>query len=133
MNKQILNELTSEIQSAYEQGVTLEHAERLASKFLHAQLSLSEALKAADLDARMKKSGNKAVRAGAYLEEATKGDKKPSDTFIEAHVNTKEAVIEQQLALDEAEVALDELKRYYDIFHEAHVHFRGIAKGRFGD
>jgi len=35
----------------------------------------------------------------------------------------------EQDALDKAEVEKDELTRIYNIFKEAHVYFRGIAKG----
>lgn len=131
ISKDQLKDLEDVIVSSYESGVTLEEAEKLASRFLHAQIQVSSRLRELDLDARMKKSGAKAVRAAVYLSEATKGDKKPSDVMLQAHVDRDSLVQDAQNALDAAEVDRDELDRYFSIFREAHIHFRGIAKGRF--
>ena len=121
--------LIADIQKSYEEGVTVEEAERLAGKFLHAQIMVSEELRKADLDARMRKSGVKAVRAAVYMSNATKSEKKPSDTYLEAIINMDEIVIGEQKALDEAEVLVDQLKTHLSVFKEAHIHFRSIAKG----
>lgn len=109
----------------------MEAAEKLAGKFLIAQIRTSEELKKADLDARMKKTGVKAIKAAVYMEGATKGERKPSDTLLEATVNLDKMVQEEQGRLDEAEVARDELEHYYNVFREAHIHFRSVAKGSF--
>lgn len=122
-------ELVKDIQRSYEEGVTVEEAERLAGKFLHAQISASEEFRKADLDARMRKSGLKAVKAAVYMTNATKTEKKPSDTYLEAIINMDEIVIAEQKALDEAEVLVDQLRTYLSVFKEAHIHFRSIAKG----
>lgn len=126
-----IKDLEKDIVKAYESGVTLEEAERLAGKFLHAQIQLSGRLKAADLDARMRKSGLKAVKAVVYLEESKKGDKKPTEATLTAMIDSNPVVSMEQDAYDQTEVDKDELQRLYDVFHEAHVYFRGIAKGRF--
>lgn len=134
MNSQtieLFEELSKDITLAYESGVTLDQAERLASKFLSAQLSIAKLLETADLDARMKKSGTKAVKAAVYMQEATKTDKKPSDVMLAAKVDMDELVLGEQKSLDEAEVYHDSLERYYSIFKEAHIFFRGVAKGNF--
>lgn len=128
---ELIAELTQKIKGAYESGVTVGEAEKLASEFLHAQLLIADELKAADLNARMRKTGSKAVRAALYMQEATKGDKKPSDTFIENVINVNDLVQGEQERLDTAEVELDALQNTFNIFREAHIHFRGIAKGRF--
>lgn len=136
MNKALVDlceSLTLKIKSSYESGVGLEEAERLAGEFLYAQMQISDSLKVSDLDARMKKTGVKAIKAAAYMTEATKGDKKPSDTFIQAVVDQDKNVIGSQDLLDSAESERDHLQNYMNIFKEAHIHFRGIAKGRFGD
>ncbi len=127
----LCEDLKLEIQKSYEEGITLEEAEKLAGKFLSAQISVAEVLKAADLDARMKKSGSKAVKAALYMQEATKGDKKPSDTFIQNIVDMNEIVQNEQNRLDAAEVEVDALNNYYNIFREAHIFFRGVSRGRF--
>lgn len=124
-------ELEVKIQDSYESGISLEEAERLATQFLTAQLQVSRELQKADLDARMRKSGVKAIRAAIYLEAATKGDKKPSDVMLEAIVNSNDLVAGEQQRYDEAESALGSLERYYNIFREAHVHFRQLSKGKF--
>lgn len=131
--KQFCEQLEVKIQKSYEQGVTLEESERLAGEFLHAQLKISEELKNRDLDARMRKSGLKAVRAHAYLDIIQKNDKKPTETHISALIDTNALVSSSQDELDSSEVNRDELERYYDVFQNAHVHYRSIAKGRFGD
>lgn len=123
--------LESKIQQSYEQGITLEEAERLAGEFLHAQLIVSTELKKADLDARMKKSGIKAVRASAYLDIVQSNEKKPTETQIASMIDINKLVGQEQDKLDKAEVDRDELERYYDIFNNAHIHFRTVAKGRF--
>lgn len=123
--------LEEQIANSYEQGVTLEESEKLAGKFLHAQMVVSRELQQQDLDARMKKTGVKAVRAAVYMEAATKGDKKPSDVLLQALVDMSEIVTGEQKRFDEAESTRDELERYYNIFREAHVHFRQLSKGKF--
>lgn len=130
MNKRY-QELTDKIKNTYEEGVTLEQAEKLAGEFLHAMLIVSEELRNADLDSRMKKTGVKAIKSAVYMEAATKTDKKPSDTFLDAVVNMDKLVMDEQKCFDEAEVEKDALQNHLNIFREAHLHFRTIAKGRF--
>lgn len=127
----LCEELTKDIKDSYESGVTMEGAENLAAKFLYAQIQVSEELKSADLDSRMRKSGLKAIKAALYMEAATKTDKKPSDSFLENLITTDKIVSAQQNNYDESECNKEELERYYNIFREAHIYFRGIAKGRF--
>lgn len=129
--KKFLERLQDKIKASYEEGVTIENAEKLAGEFLYAQMVLSTQLKTADLDSRMRKSGVKAVRAAVYMDACSKSDKKPTENALENTMNTNEIVQAEQDALDKAEVERDDLKRYYDIFREAHIYFRGIAKGNF--
>lgn len=124
--------LQDKIKDSYEQGVTTEAAERLAGEFLNAQLVVAEELREADLDSRMKKTGVKAIRAIVYMEAATKDTKKPSDVLLEHLINSSELVVLEQKKYDEAEVLRDSLQNYFNIFKEAHIHFRSIAKGSFG-
>lgn len=123
--------LVNKIKNTYESGVTMDEAERLAAEFLGAMLSASEALKSSDLDARMRKSGTKALKASVYLREATKGDKKPTESMLSALVDSNTVVQEEQDAVDSAEATRDALERQYNIFREAHIYYRGISKGRF--
>ena len=95
------------------------------------QLIISKELAALDLDARMRKSGVKAIRGAVYLEEARRGDKKPSDTMLTAFVDTSDLVTGEQKRLDEAEVKKAELERIFDILTNGHIHYRTIAKGSF--
>ncbi len=133
-NKQFLTlceSLKNDIIKSYEEGVTLEEAERLAAKFLNGSIQVGEALRVTDLDRRMKKSGVKTIRAAAYLEAASQGDKKPSDKLIEAVIDSDPVVVENQKMFDEAEVEVNALENYLSVFHEAHIYYRGIAKGKF--
>lgn len=126
-----LKALEKKIIDTYESGVTLEEAEKLAAEFLHAQLSVSSELTKHSLDLRMKKTGNKSIRAAVYLEIVSAADKKPTESQISAIIETDKTVAAQQDALDKAEVLTAELERYYDIFVNAHIFYRGIAKGKF--
>lgn len=129
--KTLCQHLETKIEDSYTNGVTLDEAEKLAAEFLHAQIKVSEQLKSSDLDARMRKSGVKAIRAAIYMEAATKGDKKPTEAALAATVDMNEIVQGEQKAFDEAEVNRDELERYYNIFQQAHVYYRQISKGKF--
>lgn len=132
MFKELCKKLETKIQESYETGVSLQEAERLAGEFLYALIKVSDELRITDLDARTKKAGVKAIRAAVYLEAATKDPKKPSDVMLSALVDTSELVQGEQDRLDMAEVDRDALERYYNIFNQAHLHFRAIAKGSFG-
>lgn len=124
-------QLEAKIQAAYTEGVTVDEAEKLAGEFLHAMLQVSEQLKAADLDSRMRKTGVKAVRAAIYMQEATKDSKKPTEAMLSALVDSHEVVQSEQNSYDLSEANHDELERMYNIFKEAHIFYRGISRGKF--
>lgn len=124
--------LTNIIENVYLNGTSLDEAERLASRFLHAQLLISAELAKSSLDARMRKSGLKAIRAAVYLDEAKKGEKKPTEVMLASLVDTHEVVRGEQTAMDSADTEREELQRLYDVFGNAHIFFRGVAKGTFG-
>lgn len=129
--KQRCEELETIIQESYTSGTTLDQAEKLAGNFLHAMIQVSTELAKADLDARTRKSGVKAVKAAIYLDTVQKADKKPTEAQISATIDTDTLVSTEQQALDSAEVLKGELERYYDIFNQAHVYYRQISKGTF--
>lgn len=129
--EKLIKDLEAKIVTTYTEGVTVDEAEKLAARFLYAQMQISEALRSADLDARMRKSGLKAVRATVYLDGATKGDKKPSDVLLGAQVDIHEVVQQEADAYEKAEAHKDNLERYYNIAREGHIYFRSIAKGAF--
>jgi len=123
-------ELEKLIQSAYEDSLTMDEAEKLAGNFLHAMLQVSSELSKADLDARTRKSGVKAVRAAMYLGIVQSAEgKKPTEAQIGAMTDTNPLVSSEQSALDSAEVLKGELERFYDIFNQAHIYFRQVSKG----
>jgi len=130
--KEFCANLETKIQASYTEGVTLEQSEKLAGEFLHALMVVSAELRKSDLDSRMRRTGVKAVRAAMYMESASKGDKRPTEAAIAAMVDISPVVQAEQDTLDQAEVERDDLKRYYDIFTNAHIFFRGVAKGNFG-
>lgn len=129
--KEFIDKCTSIIQKAYEESPTLEEAEKYAALFLDAQIRVGTELAAASLDARMRKSGTKALKASVLLDAATKGEKKPADSLLTAIVDSDQMVIESQGGLDRAEVTVDELQNYHSVFREAHIFFRGISRGKF--
>lgn len=130
--KALCDELTAAIKDSYEQGITVEAAERLAGKFLYGQIQVSDELRNCALGARMRKSGVKAIRAAVYLAEVQANDKKPSDVLLGAKVDSDKLVKDEQNAYDASEVQADYLENLLDVFRNGHVHFRTIAKGSFG-
>jgi hypothetical protein len=124
-------QLEAKIQDSYESGTTVDQAEKLAAEFLHAQLKVSDQLKVLDLDARMRKSGVKSIKAALYLDAVQKNDKKPTEAMLSALIDSNELTVGEQSRLDEAEAEKAHLERYYDIFTNAHIFFRGVAKGNF--
>lgn len=129
--KELCDQLESEIKNAYEGNVTLSQAEQLSSQFLYAQLQIAAELQVVDLDKRMKKTGVKAIKAAVYLENAAKGDKKPSDVMLNAMVDVDSIVTGEQEKLDTSEVESEYLERCYNVFKEAHIYFRGLAKSTY--
>lgn len=127
----LINSLVDKVKSTYESSVTLDEAEKLAAEFLYGQMVISEQLKIVDLDARMRKSGYKAICAAIYMENATKSDKKPSDTLLQHLVEQNELVRGERNGLDEIEVERDRLQNYFNIFKDAHIYYRGISRGKF--
>lgn len=130
--RDLCQELTRIIQDAYEGGITVQEAEKLAGRFLHAQLIVAESLHRSDLDTRMRKSGLKALKAGLYMEEVSKSDKKPSDTLLNNIVDSHDQTKLAQGEFDAREADKEALEVYLSVFKEAHIFFRGIAKGSFG-
>lgn len=127
--------LEEKIVSAYEDGVSLDEAEKLAGVFLEAQIKVSRSLASADLDGRMRKSGLKAVKAAVYMDAASPKDpgaKRPTEAALSAIIDSHELVGSEQDAFDKAEVLRAELERYYNIFREAHIFYRSVARGSIG-
>ena len=129
--KEMCQDLENRLTSSYEGGVTMEEAESLAARFLVAQLSVSRELKTRDLDARTRKSGLKAIRAAVYLEIVQGVEKRPTVDMISAMVDSHEIVQQEQNSLDTAEVERADLERYFDVFTNAHIFYRGVSKGNF--
>lgn len=125
-------QLEAKIIQTYTTGVSLEGAEKLAAEFLGAMLLVSDELKKADLSARMRKTGVKAVRAALYADAVKGQDKKPTETAIQSSIDSNDTLISEQNSYDSAEVDKASLDRYYDIFSNSHIFFRGVAKGSFG-
>lgn len=130
--QEICQELEAVILDSYENGTTMEQAERLAARFLHAQLVVSAELRKADLNSRMRKSGLKAIRSAVYIDAATKTDKKPTEAALSATVDLNDIVQGEQAAFDTAEVDRDDLERYYNVFGNAHIFYRSVSKGAYG-
>lgn len=127
----VLAELRTATDSAYENGVTMPEAEKLAAMALSRSLALADELKVRSLDARMKKHGAKATRAAIYMEELKKHEKKPAEAFLENAVNASDVVAKAEYDLAEAEVNVEHLWSYLGVLKEFHIHHRGIAKGTY--
>ena len=131
MSNSIYKELTETINKAYEQGVTMQEAERLAARTLTIRIELTDQIKERDLDARMKKHGVKAIKARAFVEEIVKHEKKPTESQLDAAVNLSPLVEAAELLFAESETTKNQLEAYSDIFKDAHIFFRGVAKGQY--
>ncbi len=129
--QELCNQLEAKIISGYTSGVSMEEAERLAGEFLAAQFQISAELQKAALDARMRKNSVKSLRGQVYREAATAGEKKPTEAMLAALLDTNDEVKAEQLAYDAAETEAENLVRLYNTFKDAHIFYRGIAKGNF--
>ena len=116
---------------AYNQGTSLEEAERLAARFLTAQMNVAVELEAMDLDTRAKKAGLKAIKAAVYMECVKGSDKKPAEGYLDHYVTLDKTVCDAQDRFDEADARKESLSLFFGIFKDAHIYFRGIAKGSF--
>lgn len=126
-----IKDIQDKIKETYEKSITIEQAEEFAAELLYTQMLLSSQIKKADLDRRMKRTGLKSIRAALRLEIASKGEKKPTEATIDAMVDSNELYVGEQNRFDEAEVNTEELERIFNIIKEAHIYYRGVAKGRF--
>lgn len=124
-------ELVEIVKEAHTTGVTMDQAEKYAARFLGAQLTIAAELAGLDIDARMKKNGMKAAKAQAYLDICRASDKKPSDVYIEQEVTLNSTVCTTVDMFDRADARKENLTLYLGIFKDAHVYFRGIAKGTY--
>jgi len=124
--------LVEEIQKASEEGITIEHAERVAGKSLFVMNALSEQLTFLDKDRRMRKRGLKAIKSAVRVEEIKKFDKKPTEGQLEDAVNLNSLVASEEEAYDDAETHSAEADRQFGIAKESHLYFRSISKGTFG-
>jgi hypothetical protein len=129
--KTLCDSLEKKIEATYTTSLAPDEAEKLAAEFLHAQMTLSEELRVVELDARMKKSGLKAVQAAVYMAETQGKDKKPTEAALQHTINMDISVSGAQDALDLAEVDKNDLERCYEIFNNAHIFYRTLAKGKF--
>ncbi len=124
-------DLVAEIEKASDEGLTMEHAERVAATALFVMNSLSELLTGADKNARMRKQGLKAIRSAVRQEEIKRHDKKPTEGQLDDVVNLDSMVQAEETGFDEADAIRDELERQFSIAKESHLYFRSIAKGSF--
>lgn len=131
IGEKFMQTLEEDIKSVYFNSPTPADAEKLATKLLYTQIELGQQLRAASLDAKMKKAGLKAIRSAVYLEECRKVEKKPTENTLECLVNTSVLVTDAQSACDYAETKVNELDNLLNVAREAHIFMRGLAKGRF--
>lgn len=130
--KRFCDALEEKIKDSYINSVTMDQAESLAGELLIAMTTMSSALREADLDARMRKTGVKSLRATRYGEIIAASEKKPTEGALDHMLNQDTMLIEAQNEFDVAESDKNELDRYYNICREAHLHYRALAKANFG-
>jgi hypothetical protein len=101
-------------------------AKKTAAEFLSAQMKISEAVHAADFDARKAKIKLKAVKARVYMEAVSGADKKPTEAMLVAIVDSNQEVVDAQIEFDGFEVDCDLLGHYLHTMQESHVYFRSL-------
>lgn len=119
------------LDKAYQEPTLMGDAEMLAARFLSAQMLIADELRKVDLDSRMKKNGVKALKAATWYAAATADEKKPSDKLLDSVVDKDSLVQAEQDKYDRADAYRENLQTYLGIFKDAHIYFRGIAKGRY--
>lgn len=119
------------IQDSADSPFDIREAEKAGGTALAVMNALSAQLTDADRNRRMRKRGVKAIRSAVRMEEIKKHDKKPTESFLEDTVNLSKIVADQEEAFDDSEVSTEELERQFSIAKEAHLFFRGVARGRF--
>lgn len=127
--KERVKELEDIIQDAYPNRPSLDEAEGQALNFCSGILQVSAQLSVADLEARMRKSGLKGIRAALYLDIVQNSEKKPTETAIDSMITVNELVAKEQQKLDEADVAKADLERLYETFNHVAVLFRQMSRG----
>lgn len=127
----LIDELKSAVERAYNEGVTIPEAEKLAARTLSIRMAIADEIKTKDLDARMKKHGVKAVRGAAYSLEIGKFEKKPTESALEAAVNMSKTVHAAEEEYAEADTEKDRLQAYSDVFKDSHIFFRQLCKGTY--
>jgi len=123
--------LEQKIIKSYTEGTNLVDAESLAAEFLAAQIQISEEVKEESIRHRMLKADLKEKAAAVLYNAATAGDKKPSDSILQALVDKDPGVKEAYQVHVVSEERANELERLYNIFRESHIYYRAIGKGRF--
>lgn len=123
--------IKAQIMLAYEEGVSIPEAEKLAALTLAARIEIAEEIKSTELDAKMRKQGVKALRGKEYLTIVAAEEKKPTEAMIAAKIDSSADVNaeEEQLAL--AEVNASHLKSMLDLYKDAHLFFRQVCRGTF--
>lgn len=124
-------DLVSEIEKASEEGLTMEHAERVAAMSLFIMNDLSNSLAVVDKNRRMRKRGLKAIKSAVRSEEIKKYDKKPTEGQLEDAVNMSPLVASEEEGFDDSEVLKEELERQFAVAKESHLYFRSVSKGTF--
>lgn len=119
------------IETAAEEGVTIEVAERTAGAALLVMETLSSQLTFLDRETRMRKRGLKAIKSAVRLAETKKYDKKPTEGALDDAVNLDETVQKEEAAFDDSEVMTQEVERQFGIAKETHLYFRGLSKGAY--
>lgn len=126
-----ISELEKKVITSYQTSVGIEEAEKLAGEFLGAQILIAQELRNTSLDAAMRKNGVKVVRGDALLRVLEETEKKPADSVLQALVDTDAKVVKEQEAYEQAKAGADYLQNFLSIFKDAHIFYRGIAKGKF--
>lgn len=129
MNK--YNQLIKEVEAVADQGITLDHAERVAGLALSTMNQLSEQLLITERNRRMRKAGLKAIKAATRQEEIKKHDRKPTESQLDDVLALNALVQQEEDGFDDAEVETELLERQFGIAKECHLYFRSVSRGRF--
>jgi len=126
----LINKISKELKIAHSQKYDATQAELTAALVLDAQKELSEFLSDAELISKEKKAEVERVEAERYYFYKENSESKTSDVALTRLVSKDELVLTAKKEQYSAESDFSKYKNLFGMLKDAHVFFRGLAKGK---
>jgi len=131
--ERLVGEVTKEIRKVHKTQYSQEESEKTAALALEAQFELTEFLSEAELISKEKKLEVEHAEAEKYIQFKTSppdGIVKPTDQAIKALVSKDVEVNQAKKAQYKSEADYNKWKNLFGTLKDAHILFRGLAKGK---